>query len=131
MSPWVFVIVIVAVALLAVDGGMSTAAAVDRWQGTIVIGGNPIAFTVLINPGVSATWEWRFRGVQLASGFLTASVSGSTVTGTLFTTGGVVFQPGACCAPCNFSGTVNGNQAQGTGDAATCGEASPWVLTKQ
>ena len=130
ISPLVFIIATVAL-LLAVDGGISPAAAVDRWVGSVVLNGTPVDFIVLVNPGVSASWEWRFRGVQLASGFLDASVSGSTVKGTLFTTGGAVYQPGVCCRPCSFSGRIIGNHAEGTTDAASCEAIAPWVLDKK
>ena len=130
MSLW-GVIVVLVVVLLAFAGGLSPAAAVDRWVGTITIEGVPVAFTVLVNPGVSASWEWRVRGVQVASGFLAASVNGSQVTGTLFTTGGAIFEPGVCCRPCNFSGTIAGNVAQGTFDAVSCDGSASWVLVKQ
>jgi hypothetical protein len=126
--PWVFIVVIVTL-LLAVDGGTSPAVALDRWVGTVVINGVPINFTVLINPGVSAAWEWRFGGVQLASGFLSATVSGSSVSGTLFMTGGALFQPGI--PPCNFSGTVSGTHAEGTADPVTCQGNAFWSLDKQ
>lgn len=124
-------VILLAIFLLAVDGGVSPAAAVDRWAGTAVIEGTPVAFTVLVNPGVSASWEWRYQGVQLASGSLSATVSGSTVNGTAFTTGGVIYQPGVCCAPCNFSGTIAGNRVDGTFDVATCGGAATFTLIKQ
>lgn len=128
---WAFIIVI-AVLIMAVEGGISSAAAVDRWVGSIVLEGIPFTFIVLVNPGVSASWEWRFSGVQIASGFLSASVSGSTVKGTLFTTGGAVTQTATpCCRPCNFSGTIAGNHAEGTVDPVTCDGSASWSLDKQ
>jgi hypothetical protein len=125
-----FVMVVVSV-LLAVDGGISLAPALDRWAGTAVLGGIPVGFIVLVNPGIGASWEWRFGGVQLGSGFLAASVSRSTVNGTLFTTGGAIFEPGVCCRPCNFTGSIAGNRVDGTFDAVSCDGSGTFVLVKQ
>jgi hypothetical protein len=129
-------IIILALVTLAVDGEMSPAAALDRWTGTAVVQGFVVNFTVLVNPGVGASWEWRFNNVVLGNGPLAAFVSGSRVTGTIFTTGGAVFQPGVCCRPCNFSGTITGNRVDGVFDPRTCGDdgtggGGSFTLTKQ
>lgn len=75
--------------------------------------------------------EWRFAGIVLGSGPLAASVSGSTVNGSLFLTGGVAFEPGSVFAPCNFTGTIAGNRVDGTFDPASCGGTGTFVLVKQ
>src|SRR5262245_22643956 len=78
--------------MLAADGGASQADALDRWVGTAVLSGDGrsvlVDFIVLVEPGVSASWQWKFRNHVIASGPLSANVSGSTVTGTRFITGG-------------------------------------------
>jgi hypothetical protein len=120
--------------LLAVDGELSPAVALDRWVGSAVVLGLPINFTVLVNPGISASWEWRYSGVVLGSGPLAATVSGSRVNGTIFTTGGAAFQPGVCCRPCNFTGTITGNRVDGTFDPVSCsddGTGGTFTLVKQ
>lgn len=114
-------VILLAIFLLGVDGEVSPAAALDRWVGTAILGGIPVGFTVLVNPGIGASWDWRYQGVQLASGSLAATVSGSSVKGTAFTTGGAIYQPGLCCAPCNFSGTIVGNRVDGAFDPVSCG----------
>ena len=125
-------LVIVMVALLiTVDGGISPAAAVDRWVGTAVIEGFPIAFTVLVNPGDGASWEWRYQGIQLGTGPLSATISGSRVNGTLVTTGGAIFEPGVCCRPCFFSGTIAGNSVTGSFDPVSCEGNGSFTLVKQ
>ncbi len=88
-------------------------------------------FIVLVNPGVSASFEWRFRNIQIFTGPLAATVSGSTVTGTMFPTGGVATQQGLCCRPCNFRGTIVGNRVDGTVDPVSCGGEGSFTLVKQ
>jgi hypothetical protein len=125
------------VLFLALDGELSRAAALDRWVGSAIpdqTGLPPLDFIVLVNPGVSATWQWRLQGTVIASGPLGATVSGSRVNGTLYTTGGLAVQSGTCCRPCNFRGTMIGNQVNGTFDPASCsddGTAGAFVLIKQ
>src|SRR5262245_29719459 len=87
---------ILVVVLFSVDGEISQAAAIDRWVGTANLSALgfsvPVGFTVLVNPGKGASWEWRFQGTPILTGPLSASVSGSRVTGTLFSTGGAAFE---------------------------------------
>jgi hypothetical protein len=113
--------------LLSLDGQISRAAALDRWVGTAVFSEQgatfAVDFTVLVDPGRGASWEWRFQGVQLGSGPLAASVSGSTVNGTLFITGGAGTQVPGCCRPCDFNGVIIGNQVNGTLDSASCSDS--------
>jgi hypothetical protein len=127
-----FVIALV-IFVLAVDGGVSRTEALDRWVGTAVASAGGITvsfdFIVLVNPGIGASWEWRFLGVQILSGSLAATVSGSTVNGTAFVTGGVAFVPGIL--PCNFTGNIAGNRVDGTFDPASCGGEGTFVLVKQ
>jgi hypothetical protein len=124
-------IIILAITLLAIDGAVSTAAAVDRWVGTAVLNGIALNFTVLVNPGDGASWEWRYRGTLLAGGPLAAFVSGPQVNGTLYTTGGAVASAN-CCSPCNFSGTIAGNRVDGSLDPITCGGGGgTFTLIKQ
>jgi len=127
-----FVIALV-ILVLAVEGGVSRSEAVDRWEGIAVAsaGGQTVAFNfiVLVNPGVSASWEWRFRGVQLLSGPLAATVNGSTVNGTAYSAGGVAFVPGI--PPCNFTGVIAGNRVDGTFDPVSCGGQGSFFLIKQ
>jgi hypothetical protein len=122
--------------LLVLDGQVSRAAALDRWVGSAAFSDSvpPADFIVLVNPGVSASWEFRFRGVVIGSGPLAATVSGSRVVGTLYTTGGAVVRSGTCCRPCNFRGTIVGNRVDGTFDPATCsddGAGGAFTLIKQ
>lgn len=128
-------VILFAIFLLAIDGEVSRAAAVDRWVGTAQISADgitvPVAFTVLVNPGVGASWEWRYRNALLGSGPLAATVSGSRVNGQLFLTGGLAFDPSSFFVPCNFSGSLTGNQVQGTFDEASCGGNGTFVLIKQ
>ena len=126
-----WLVVASAVLILAVDGEVSRAEAVDQWVGTITISGRAIDFLVFVNPGVSASFEWRLRNVLIASGPLAATVSGSKLRGTLYFTGGAVAQDPTCCAPCNFSGIIIGNTASGSSDEASCGERAPWNLRKK
>lgn len=124
------------VIMLAVDGGISRTEALDRWVGTAVLSADGqsilVDFIVLVNPGVSASWEWRLRNRVIGSGPLAADVSGSTVRGTLFFTGGLLTQDPLCCRACIFSGTIAGNSANGTYDSSTCGgDNSTWSLAKQ
>jgi hypothetical protein len=126
-----WLVVASAVLMLAVDGEVSRAEAVDQWVGTITISGQPLDFLVFVNPGVSASFEWKFRNVVVASGPLAATVSGSKVQGTLYFTGGLVAQDPLCCAPCNFAGEIVGNTASGSSDEASCGERSSWLLRKK
>jgi hypothetical protein len=127
--------ILFAVVVLALAGGVSRTEALDRWSGPAVVSaeGTTIQFdfNVLVDPGKSASWEWRFRAVQIASGPLAAYVSGSTVTGTLFITGGLAARDPLCCAPCNFSGTIAGNRVDGVFDPGSCGGTGTFVLTKQ
>ena len=125
-----------ALVMLAVDGEVSRTEALDRWVGTLTISANGVTavldFIVVIDPGTSASFEWRFRGVLLASGPLSATVSGSYVSGTMYFTGGLITQTPGCCVPCNFTGTIAGNSASGTGDPTTCGaDGGTWVLVKR
>jgi hypothetical protein len=122
--------IIFALSLLAVDGAISPAAAVDRWVGTFFLNGPAITFTVLVNPGGGATWEWRRGSIQFATGPLQAGVLGSQVRGTLIVTGGVI-AGGTCCRPCDFTGTLSGNRFDGALDADTCGATAPFTLIKQ
>lgn len=126
---------ILVVAVLAVDGEVSRTEALDRWVGVATISGEgvvlPVDFTILVNPGVSATWEWRFRGVQLGSGPLAATVSGSRVDGILFVAGGLMAQDPLCCVPCNFTGTMAGNRVDGTFDPNSCGGTGTFFIVKQ
>jgi hypothetical protein len=128
-------VVILVVVVLAVDGGVSRTEALDRWVGTAVVSADgesfSLDFIVLVDPGRGASWEWRFRGVQLMSGPLAAFVSDSTVNGTLFVTGGLAAQDPLCCAPCNFSGTIAGNRVDGVFDPVSCGGTGTFVLVKQ
>jgi hypothetical protein len=121
--------------LLAVDGAVSRTEALDRWTGTAVISANglsaPVNFIVLVNPGVGASWEWRVGSVVLGSGPLAAPVSGANVSGQLFLTGGLTFEPNAIFLPCGFRGTIAGNQVQGTFDETSCGGSGNFVLVKQ
>ena len=129
---WLFALIIVCVSvILTVDGAFSPAVAVDRWVGTAIIGGFPVVFAVLVNPGVGASWQWVAGNVVVGTGPLSAAVSGSNVTGTLFTTGGAIYQPNVCCAPCNFSGTISANQVSGRFDPVSCGGTGTFVLIKQ
>ena len=127
-----FVIALVILGL-AVEGGVSRTEALDRWVGTAVAsaGGQTVAFDfiVLVNPGVSASWEWKFRGVQILSGPLAATVNGSTVNGTAYSAGGVAFVPGI--PPCRFTGTIAGNRVDGTFDPVSCGGTGTFFLIKQ
>ncbi len=122
---------------LAVDGELSPAAAFDRWVGAVVVPGAGTAFDfiVLVDPGRSASFEWRDGGnVVVFSGPLAASVSGSRVTGTLYPFGGVATQNSSCCRPCNFRGTISGNRVDGAFDSATCtddGSVATFFLLKQ
>jgi len=125
-----------AIFILAVDGGVARTEALDRWVGTLTGSAEgitvPFDFTVLVNPGVGASFEWRFRSVQIFSGSLAASVSGSRVNGTMFFTGGLAVQSDSlCCRPCNFSGTITGNRVDGTLDSVSCGGAGIFFLIKQ
>jgi hypothetical protein len=128
-------VILFAIFLLAVDGGVSPADALDRWVGTAEISSEgvtfPVTFTVLVNPGVGASWEWRYLNRVLGSGPLAATVSGSRVTGQLFLTGGLAFDPTSIFLPCSFRGTLTGNQVQGTFDEAPCGGTGTFLLTKQ
>ena len=131
-----FVIVLIIFAL-AVDGAVSRTEALDRWVGTATVSSEGITltfdFTVLVDPATGgASWEWRYAGVVVASGPLSASVSGSTVNGSLFFTGGTAFDvaPGDY-TPCNFTGTIVGNQVNGTLDQGSCGGTGTFVLAKQ
>jgi hypothetical protein len=130
-----WLIVSLAVIGLAVDGGLSPAEATDRWVGTLVASANglsaPFVFIVLVNPGVSASFEWRFQNAQILTGGLAATVSGSTVTGTMFPTGGVAAQQALCCRPCNFRGAIVGNRVDGTLDPVSCGGEGTFFLVKQ
>jgi hypothetical protein len=123
------------VVVLAIDGGFSRTEALDRWTGTAVVTAQgvsvPVNFTVLVNPGVSASWEWRVGSLLLGSGPLAATVSGSNVSGQLFLTGGLAFDPNSLFLPCGFRGTIAGNQVQGTFDEASCGGSGNFVLVKQ
>lgn len=118
-----FVIALV-ILVLAIDGVVSRTEALDRWVGTATISAAGITtsldFTVLVDPGRGASWEWRFGSTRLASGPLAATVSGSTVNGTLFIAGGALFKPGVCCEPCNFNGSIAGNRVDGVFDPASC-----------
>jgi hypothetical protein len=89
VATWSYVLVILVITLLAIDGAVSTAAAVDRWVGTAVLNGITLNFTVLVNRGDGASSEWRYRGTLLASGPLAVFVSGSQVNGILYTRAGV------------------------------------------
>jgi hypothetical protein len=123
---------LVTVLWVVVDGEVSPAAAIDRWVGNAVgPQGITLAFTVLVDPGRSASWEWRFGNLQVASGPLAATVSGSTVKGTLFLTGGAIFDPPFCCRPCNFSGTIAGNRVDGVFDPVSCEGEGTFFLVKQ
>jgi hypothetical protein len=129
-----FVIILVVV-ILAVDGGVSRTEALDRWVGTAAVSADgeiiPFVFIILVDPGKGASWEWRYRGVQIMGGPLAATVSGSTVNGTLFVAGGLAAQDPLCCAPCNFSGTIAGNRVDGVFDPVSCGGTGTFVLVKQ
>ena len=130
-----FVIALV-ILVLAVDGGVSRTEALDRWVGTLVGSAEgisvPLTFIVLVDPGRGASFEWRFGSVQVFTGSLAAYVSGSTVTGTLFPTGGLAVQNDPlCCRPCNFRGSIAGNRVDGTLDPASCGGAGTFFLVKQ
>lgn len=125
------IVIVLMVLLLAVDGGLSPAAALDRWVGTALIQGIPVGFTILVNPGIGASWEWRFQGIQVASGPLAATVTGSRVNGTLITTGGAIYEPGVCCRPCLFSGSIAGNRVDGTFDPVSCEGAGTFTLIKR
>jgi hypothetical protein len=122
-----FILVLV-VLFLVVDGSVSKSEAADRWVGTAVISASgttiPVDFIVLVNPGVSASWEWKYFGVHVLGGALAATVNGSRVTGTLFTSDALV-------APCNFSGTINGNHVDGTFDSNSCGGNGTFFLNKK
>jgi hypothetical protein len=121
------------VSLLAIDGEVFRAEALDRWSGIAVAsaGGRTAAFqfNVFVEPGVGASWEWRFAGVQILSGPLSAAVSGSAVQGAAFVTGGVGFVPGI--PPCKFSGTIAGNRVDGVFDPDSCGGTGSFFLIKQ
>jgi hypothetical protein len=121
---------------LTVDGSLSPAEASDRWVGVLVASADgitaPFTFTVIVNPGVSASFEWRFRNVQIFTGPLAATVSGSKVTGTMYPTGGIATQQALCCRPCNFSGVIVGDRVDGTLDPASCGgNGGTFFLVKQ
>jgi hypothetical protein len=128
-------VTIFVIAVQSYDGANSSAAALDRWVGTVSNGVRFLNFEVLVDPGNGASFQWRGQGnVLVASGPLSASVSGSRVDGTLFTTGGLIFVPGECCRPCNFSGTITGNRVDGTLDPISCtddGSALVFTLVKQ
>ena len=123
----------VVVFMLLVDGEFRRTEALDRWTGvaTATAGGItvPFNFIVLVNPGIGASWEWRFQNVQILSGFLDATVSGTKVQGAAFSTGGAAFTPGI--PPCKFSGTIIGNRVDGTFDPVSCGGEGTFVLIKQ
>jgi hypothetical protein len=126
---WLGGLVLALVALiLVVDGGVSQSEAVDRWVGTAIIAAEgltvPVDFIVLVNPGVSASWEWKFNRVHILGGPLAATVSGSKVVGTLFTAEALV-------APCNFSGTIVDNRVDGVFDPVSCGGQGTFFLVKQ
>jgi hypothetical protein len=120
---------------LAIGGAVSPTEALDRWVGTATIsaGGiaTPLDFTVLVDPGRGASWAWRSGSTEVASGPLAAYVSGSTVNGTLFTTGGLAARDPLCCAPCNFSGTIAGNRVDGVFDPGSCKGEGAFFLVKQ
>jgi hypothetical protein len=120
---------------LALDSGLSPAEASDRWVGTLLLSANgttaPFDFIVVVNPGVSASFEWRFQNLQIFTGALAAAVSGSTVTGTMFPTGGLATQQALCCRPCNFRGTIVGNRVDGTLDPVSCDGVGTFFLVKQ
>jgi hypothetical protein len=122
--------------MLLVDGQVSRSEAVDKWVGTLTGTVNGVTatfdFIVFVNPGVSASFEWRFRNTLLASGPLAATVSGSRVSGIMFFTGGLIAQDPLCCTPCTFSGQIVGNTASGTASKDQCGGDvdSTWQLTK-
>ena len=132
-----WLVVAFVVFIFAVDGEFSRTEALDRWVGTANISAQgvtlPVVFTVLVNPGVGASFEWRFRNVQIFTGGLGATVSGSRVTGTLFPTGGAAAQADPlCCRPCNFKGTIVGNRVDGTFDPVSCGgDGGTFFLEKQ
>jgi hypothetical protein len=128
-------LVVVALIIVAM-GGLSASAAPDLFVGTatatapefpgLVITFN---FNVDVQPG-NVTWEWRFRNVQVESGVLSASVNGSTVSGTLSILGGAATQSGLCCRPCNFTGVISGNQVDGRFDEVSCGGSGTFHLVR-
>jgi hypothetical protein len=132
---------VIALAILTVvlDGTASKTEALDRWVGPLVLSDGDqtviLDFIVLVDPGRGASFEWRFRSTQIFTGGLAANVSGSSVTGTLFPTGGLaVASDPLCCAPCNFRGTIVGNRVDGTLDPRSCsdgGGTGTFTLTKQ
>jgi hypothetical protein len=124
-------VIILAIGLLALDAALSPASAADRWVGTVQGDGVTLGFTVVVNPGDGASFQWTFGRTVIASGPLAATVSGSRVNGTLFTTGGIVFKPGVCCRPCNFSGTIFGNTVNGSLDPVSCDGSATFSLSKQ
>lgn len=134
---WLIIALIIFAGVL--DGGLSRTEALDRWVGTAVVSASgqtaAFDFIVLVDPGRSASFEWRFRNVQVFSGPLAATVFGSTVTGTLFPVGGLATRlDSTCCRPCNFSGTIVGNRVDGTFDPVSCtddGSGGTFFLIKQ
>lgn len=135
VSLWAIAFVLVCV-LFAVDGELSRAAALDRWVGQVALlaSGVVLGFIVIVDPGKNASFEWRSRNAVVFSGPLSAQVSGSRVTGTLYPFGGTATAAPDCCQPCKFSGTISGNRVDGTLDPATCtsnGVVDPFFLVKQ
>jgi hypothetical protein len=132
MRRWWLAIIFV-IFMLAVDGEVSRSEALDRWAGTAQVSAGglsaPFDFIVLVNPGVGASWEWKFLGVSIMSGPLAATVNGSKVEGTAFVTGGAAFTPGI--PPCNFTGTIAGNRVDGAFDPVSCGGTGTFFLIKQ
>jgi len=130
-------VIALAVLILAIDGELSSTEALDRWVGSATVSAEgvslPVTFIVLVNPGVGASFEWRFRNVQIFAGPLAADVFGARVTGTLFPVSGAAAQNDPlCCRPCNFRGTIVGNRVDGTFDPVSCGgDGGTFFLIKQ
>ena len=55
--------------LFALDGRLAPAEAFDRWVGNVTLlnAGVILDFIVLVDPGKSASFEWRSRGVVIFS----------------------------------------------------------------
>ena len=122
--------------LFALDGRLAPAEAFDRWVGNVTLlnAGVILDFIVLVDPGKSASFEWRSRGVVIFSEPLAADVAGSKVSGTLYPAGGTATNDPSCCIPCRFTGTISGNRVDGALDPATCtdnGQLDPLFLIKQ
>jgi hypothetical protein len=124
-SSWVSVATILTITLLGVLL-TSSSQAQPVFRGTITFaapGGTLVAnLEVILHPGAPATYTITFGGQHIDSGLITATQSGSSVSGLIISP-----QLGGSCP---FTATLTGGTATGTLLCTVPGASATFVLTQ-